>query len=326
MRTKTYPQDWKAYNKAQTREKLLFLEILYELTGMIRNRDSWEGRPPEKLQDMIFACCIKLYTGKSSRRVSSELAIMQRIGFISNAPHFNTVLKYLRNPELTPLLKRLIRISALPLREIEKDFTADASGFSTSNFERWRDVRTKGDSKRRAFKKAHVMSGTLTNVITHIEITEGHKHDSPQFLELVKGTVRDFCVREVSADMAYSSRKNLDLVSLKGGIPYIPFRKDTTGRADGSYVWRKMYFYFKKNREEFMEHYHKRSNAETVFSMIKRKFGEYLMTKSDVAQTNEILCKVLCHNIVVLIHEMFERNVIVKFDKGLCAEMVRASE
>jgi len=28
----TYPQDWIAYNKAQTQEKILFLELLYELT------------------------------------------------------------------------------------------------------------------------------------------------------------------------------------------------------------------------------------------------------------------------------------------------------
>ena len=62
-------------------------------------------------------------------------------------------------------------------------------------------------------------------------------------------------------------------------------------------------------REEFLEHYHKRSNGETTFSMIKRKFGDTLRSKSDVAMTNEALCKVLCHNIVVLIHEMFELGI-----------------
>ena len=35
--------------------------------------------------------------------------------------------------------------------------------------------------------------------------------------------------------------------------------------------------------------------------MIKRKFGSSVRGKSDVAQVNEVLAKVLCHNICVLI-------------------------
>ena len=54
---------------------------------------------------------------------------------------------------------------------------------------------------------------------------------------------------------------------------------------------------------------HKRSNVETTFSMIKRKFADSLRNKSDVATTNEVLAKVLCHNLVVLIHEMYELGI-----------------
>src|SRR5258707_13083513 len=35
-----------------------------------------------------------------------------------------------------------------------------------------------------------------------------------------------------------------------------------------------------------------RSNAESTSSMIKRKFGDYLRSRSDVAMVNESLCKV----------------------------------
>jgi hypothetical protein len=55
--------------------------------------------------------------------------------------------------------------------------------------------------------------------------------------------------------------------------------------------------------------YHKRSNVETAFSMIKRKFGDFVRSKTDVAMANEALCKVLAHNLVVLIHEMYELGV-----------------
>lgn len=58
------------------------------------------------------------------------------------------------------------------------------------------------------------------------------------------------------------------------------------------------------NRLTFMEHYHMRSNIESAFSMIKGKFGDSVKSKSDTGQVNEALCKVLCHNIYVLIHAL----------------------
>jgi len=62
-------------------------------------------------------------------------------------------------------------------------------------------------------------------------------------------------------------------------------------------------------REAYMEHYHKRSNIETAYSMIKGKFGSALRSKSDTGQINEALCKVLAHNVCVLIHAMHALNI-----------------
>ncbi len=49
--------------------------------------------------------------------------------------------------------------------------------------------------------------------------------------------------------------------------------------------------------------YHKRSNVESTFSMMKRKFGDAVRSKSDTAMVNEVLCKVLAHNLCVLIRK-----------------------
>ena len=58
-----------------------------------------------------------------------------------------------------------------------------------------------------------------------------------------------------------------------------------------------------------MDHYHKRSNIETAYSMIKGKFGSALRSKSDTGQINEALCKVLAHNICVLIQATHELGI-----------------
>ncbi|MFX0009115.1 MAG: transposase [Candidatus Hermodarchaeota archaeon] len=312
---KTYPQDWSAYNQAQTQEKLLFFELLGELSSLVTpQKYKGTGRPSADISEMIFSICLKTYLDFSSRRIESDIQMAKQLGYIDHVPHFNTILKYLNNPKLGCVFRELIRLSSLPLKQIEENFTIDSSGFSTSMFGRWFNART-GNTEKRLFKKAHLFSGTRTNIITSVEITDGFMHDSKVFQYLLLDTNMNFDMKEVSADAAYSSRRNLMLVSKCGAIPYIAFKKNTTGHRRGSIIWSQMYRYFSDNKEEFLQHYHRRSNAETVFSMIKRKQGSHLKTKNDIAQVNEILAKCLVHNICVLIQEMFELGIKIDFEE-----------
>jgi transposase len=99
-------------------------------------------------------------------------------------------------------------------------------------------------------------------------------------------------------------------------MPYIPFRSDSTGSGKTkkqSALRKNTYHYFSMNNDRFMAHYHKRSNVETTFHMIKSKFGDALRSKTERAQINEALCKVLCHNICCLIQSMYELNLKPKF-------------
>src|SRR5438034_4664885 len=94
-------------------------------------------------------------------------------------------------------------------------------------------------------------------------------------------------------------------------MPFIAFKTNSTERGDAgkNQTWRDTFYFFMWKRDEFSKCYHKRSNVETAFSMMKRKFGDSLRSKTDTAMVNEALCKILCHNLVVLIHEMFELGI-----------------
>jgi len=310
-----YKQKWPAYNQTQTSEFAMFQDILIELLDslIISKSINRPGRPFNNLKEMIFCCVMRTYYGKSSRRCVSFLDYAITKGYISKKPHFNTILNYYKEEAMIDILKFLVEKSASPLKQLEMDFAVDASGFSTSLFGRWLDVRTETDNVKRIYKKAHVTSGVISNIITAIEVTPGYYADSPQFKKLVKITAETFKIREVSADKAYSSRKNLQTVAELGGIPYIMFKDNAKTSPRGNLVWNTMKRFFDKNKEYFLMKYHKRSNAETVFSMIKRKFGNHLYSKSDIGQTNEILCKTLAHNICVLIQEYFENAVKLRF-------------
>ena len=157
--------------------------------------------------------------------------------------------------------------------------------------------------------KAHLCAGAKTNIVAAVAITDEYGNDSPQFGPLIKKTSEGFTIDEVSADVAYSSHLNLQLVANAGGKAYIPFRKNATGRAGGSALWSKMYHYFQLNRDEFMDHYHKRSNIEATNAAIKRKFRETLKSKNPTAQVNELLAKIVAYNPTVVIHEMYESGI-----------------
>jgi transposase len=303
----TYPQNWSAYNEAQTNEQDKFLELLAGLCAGLPAFPAKNGRPRLPLSDAIFNVTFKVYSTISQRRFMSDLRQAHSRGYISKVPHFNSISNYLENPELTPILRNLITQSSLPLRAVETDFAADSSGFTTCRFTRWFDVKYGKERTKQDWVKAHIMCGVKTNIVTAIEIHGQNAGDSKLLPALMTTTAHNFNVAEVSADKGYASRSNSEFVASMGAVPYIAFSSHHKGGGGGT--WEKMFHYFQFRRDEFVAHYHKRSNVESTFSMMKRKFGDNLRSKTDVAMVNETLCKVLCHNLVVLIHEMCELGI-----------------
>lgn len=314
---KIYAQSWSNYNQAQTHEKEKFLELLAELCKSIEVPEQGMGRKRLPLGDVIFASAYKVYSRASGRRFMSDLRDAHTKGFLTKAAHYNSISRYLENPSLTPLLKSLVEASSLPLQSLESDFAVDSSGFSTSRFVQWHNAKytNKKLLESRDWVKVHLMCGVKTNVVTAVEISERFANDSPFFKGLVETTGKNFVMQEVSADKAYLSSKNMQTVVDHHAQPYIPFKSNsvTVDRAQPnrscSRIWKQMFHLFNYNSERFMESYHKRSNVETTFSMIKAKFGDSLRSKTKTAQINEALCKVLCHNICCLIQSMFEFGV-----------------
>jgi transposase len=306
----TYRQDWPVYNAAQTHERGHFLELLRGLCDGIVQPPQPLGRPRNILADVVFSLVCKVYSLRSGRRSMSDLRSEDLKRFLGKVPHYNSVFRLLEHPSLTPLLKTLIEESATPLKAVETDFAVDSSGFSTAALVHWYDERYGRHRSERRWVKAHLMVGVHTHVVTSVEVTPTDSADAPQFAGLVATTARRFPIQEVSADKGYLSLDNLQVVAGIGGIAYIPFKQRTTGlRPDFDALWNRMWHYYMFNRETFLQHYHKRSNAETTFSMIKAKFSEVVRAKMPVAQVNEVLCKALCHNLCCLIQSMYELGI-----------------
>ena len=315
---RTYSQNWPAYNAAQAHEQDNFVILLRSLCDTIEQPPQTFGRPRLPLSDVVFGIGLKVYSTMSGRRAMSDFRNAQAKGLLDKAPSFTSTFRYLENSDLAPLLKSLIEQSALPLRSVETDFAVDSSGFSTSVYSRWYDKKWGKVIREAQWIKAHVMCGVTTNIVTSVEVTPDQSAHANYWTPFVQRTAQNFTINEVSGDKAYLSRRNLRAVQAVGGVAYIPFKVNSVGhtshhKRDG--LWERTYHYYNLNRAEFLAHYHKRSNVETTFSMVKAKFGGAVRSKTPVAQVNEVLVKFLCHNIAVLNSSMYELGIETNFNE-----------
>ena len=327
----TYSQNWPAYNAAQVNEQEMFVKLLRKVCDTMPLLPPGMGRPRFPLSDRVFSVATKVYSTKSTRRAMTDLRNATKDGLLEKTPDFSSISRWMESPELTPLLVALIEQSALPFADLDEVeevyFAADSSGFTIVPYERWFDYKWGRPAKRGQYVKAHVTCGVKSKIITAAVVTPGESSDSRQMPAMVNTTARNFTIWDFSADKGYVGRGNFTAVDDVGGVAYIPFKKDSVARnshhkqdaqAD---LWSKMFHYYHLHREEWLVHYHRRSNAESCFWMVKSKFGGAVRGKTPTARVNEVYVKLLCHNLVVLAKAMVEFGIDPQFGEEREAEM-----
>jgi len=311
------------YTKGQTEEMRLLDLLLRELVTEVYDFPRTPGLPgpaPTSIQDDLYCAILKVYSGLSGRRACGVYANVADRGLLAKAPSFAVASNLLTRPEVTPILYRLLSLSALPLAGLEDGgaIAPDSTGVQTTSFGGWREEKH-GEKRDRRWVKLHAMVGTKTHVIIRAFVDSANSGDSPQFEPLLRGSLEDgFRPSAVVADKGYLSKDSYQLTADLGMQAYIPFKANSKSRVRGDAspaAWRKAFYLFQANREEFDRNYHKRSNVESVFSALKRKFGENVRSRTPTAQVNEILCKLIAYNLTVVVHEMFENGIAPSFVK-----------
>lgn len=308
-RTQT-PRNWPAYHESQVNEKPHFERLLSGLCDGIMQPEQGMGRPRSLLRDEVYAIVHKVFTGMCGRRAQEDLKRCVEPGYIKSALHYNSMFRAMEDPTITPILRTLIEEAALPVREMESNFSPDSTGFSTTMRDRWFDQKHGKLHAKHPWVKLHAFTGNLTNVIINARISS--RADGPQLPKMLdEAMARGFKIEQVSADKGYLSKVNVKAIRAIGAMPYIPFKTNSTGR--GPQEWREMFAFFSLKLPEFLEHYHRRSNVESTFWMVKSKFGPSVRSRLPVAQENEVLAKCLCHNLVCLVTSMYESGLKPEF-------------
>ena len=138
--------------------------------------------------------------------------------------------------------------------------------------------------KTKRYAKLGICIDTDKQIILTYKIRKKLRNDHIDFEYLLK----DLKVKMVLGDKGYDSKNNrLFVVRKLKAIPNIPYRI-TSGPT---YIKGKKAIKFDKRT------YHQRSKVETVFSVIKRKYGSVLRNKSFTTQQVELISKLITYNL-----------------------------
>ena len=174
----------------------------------------------------------------------------------------------------------------------------DSTGIKVSNRGEW--IRHKWNVKR-GYLKIHLAVDIKKKRILSLHVTSEQVHDGKILPELIDDIItikQNKIVNTVIADGSYDSNKNFQILSFKGIKPAIKIRKNSRCRKVNHYLRNKMVKMQKNNLQNWKVsvNYGKRWIAETVFSCIKRIFGEYVTAIRFENMIKELILRASLYN------------------------------
>jgi hypothetical protein len=195
------------------------------------------------------------------------------------------------------------RINSLDIRVDEKVgnnivIALDSTGIKVANRGEW--MRHKWHV-RRGYLKMHVAVDVRKKKVVSLQVTSEDVHDSRVLKKLVKGASENNDVGRVLADGAYDSKESFRYLSDRGIEAAIRVKKNSSGKSNGGYprklvVLQQLSDFDRWKRSVSYGH---RWIAESVFSAMKRMFGEYVMARSYQNMVKEMFLKASLYNMFV---------------------------
>jgi hypothetical protein len=173
----------------------------------------------------------------------------------------------------------------------------DSTGLKVINRGEW--IRHKWNVKR-GYLKIHLAIDIKKKRVLSLKVTSEQVHDGKVLPELIDDiTIKNNKIVETAImDGSYDNNKNFQLLSFRGIHPAIKVRKNSIWRKTNHYLRNKAVQSQKTDLQQWKNSvsYGKRWIVETIFSCIKRMFGEYVTAIRFDNIIKEIMLKVSLYN------------------------------
>ena len=179
----------------------------------------------------------------------------------------------------------------------------DSTGIKVTNRGQW--IRDEWNI-RKGHLKIHVAVNIKSKKILSLNVTDEHVHDDKVLPKLVEDITKskNITVGKIIADGAYDSNDVFRCLADNGILPCIKIRKNAKVRLKTSHILRNLSVISQKNNLQKWKDsvsYGKRWIVETVFSSIKRMFGEYVYSVRLKNMKQEMMLKVSLYNKMISI-------------------------
>lgn len=311
-------KNWAGYNLAQTKELVLFVELVARFVEALDEQELWKGigRPPCPIKDVIKCLLVMEYANLSCRRAVSLLLLIKEKLKIDEVPHFNTILRYRKKKEVRIMLQFLLHKIHSSIAEQDPNLITDSTGKTTTRKKFWRDCK-KNPMKSTDFVKAHYTFTEKTLMIAEASMTKSKGKgtgDSSQFVKHAN-SIRKRGIKPDKwfADGAYCGRPCCKAAGRAGAIPVFRVKKNASPKKKGCREYRDMVKSSREHPRIYKRTYNRRAKGEAGMHSTKARFSHRISARKFYCQKTEILTEAVAYNISRLPYAIFEFGLTPKF-------------
>jgi len=286
--------NWSSYNKSLVRRGQVILDFdvldswYSELERMNDGKRGAQYHYPDSFIQLLGY--MRVYFHLPYRQ--AEGVVMAHAGNkVPSIPNYSTISRRVNSQD--------IRISD-EQNEVGNDIViaVDSTGIKVANRGEW--MRHKWHV-RRGYLKIHVAVDIKNKKIISLEVTSEEVHDGKMLKKLVDAASESNNVKGALADGMYDSNKNFRYLSKNHIKVGIKTRSNSKVRPTNCNARNMSVIRQQKNLKGWKHSvsYGQRWMAETVFSSIKRTFGEYVTARKFQNMAKELILKASLYNMFV---------------------------
>jgi hypothetical protein len=217
-------------------------------------------------------------------------------------------------PDFTTINRRINRLNIKikednsKSKEFEDEYIViamDSTGIKITNRGQW--MREKWDVRKKGYLKIHIAVNVKTKKILAMKVTDEHVHDGKALPELIDESIKSdnmISIGKLFADGAYDGNDIFGYLGDKGIEPCIKVRKNAKVRWKKGNILRNLSVLAQRSDLQKWKDsvsYGQRWIVETVFSCLKRRFGEYVYSVKLKNMIQETMLKASLYNKLISI-------------------------